>query len=422
MVSAAAVPGVSVRESARETALTNFEIAARKLGLDEYMRAILLTPMRQTAVEIPLQMDDETIRVFKGARVQHNGVRGPAMGGLRFSPSADLELMSALAEITTWKNAVLAIPFGGAHGGVLCDPMELSQTERERLTRQFISRVHVMLGPYRDVIMPDRNTDAQIMEWAFDEYCSIHGFTAGCVTGKPADLGGYPASEQAVGRGIAVIFRQIASGLGFSLRGLRIAIHGFNRTGAQAAAVLDAMGGRIIAVSDVHSAIRSRFGLDLKEFEQHVQEHGSVTGFPGTDALCPSELLECGCDVLVLASDDTTLTACNASRVRAKCVVEGVDLAITPAADCILEGRGVTIIPDLLANTGGVTASYLEWAQNLQRVFWEEDYSNRQLEIFLDRACQAVVQRAKRNRLSLRIAAYSLGIERVARCERLRAA
>jgi glutamate dehydrogenase (NAD(P)+) len=422
MASAAAVPSIRVRESARETVLTNFEIAARRLGLDDYMRTVLLTPMREIAVEIPLQMDDGRIHVLKGARVQHNGVRGPVMGGLRFSPSASVELMGAFAEITTWKNAVVAIPFGGAHGGVLCDPTELSPTERERLTRQFISRIHVMLGPYRDVTMPDRNTNAQVMEWAFDEYCSIHGFTAGCVTGKPADLGGSPASEQAPGRGIAVVFRQIASFLGLSMRGLRIAIHGFDRIGVHAAAMLDAMGGRIIAISDVHAAIRSRFGLDLKELEQHVQEHGTVSGFPGTDPLSPSELLECDCDVLVLSTDETTLTACNASRVRAKCVVEGADLAITPAADCILEGRGVTIIPDLLANAGGVTASYFEWAQNLQRDFWDEESSNRQLEIFLDRACQTVAQRARRNHVSLRMAAYSLGIERVARCERLRAA
>jgi glutamate dehydrogenase (NAD(P)+) len=411
----AASPAVSPRiESASQTAKENFQIAAKKLRLEPEMQTLLRTPMREMTVEIPVRMDDGSMRVFGCARVQHNGVRGPVMGGMRYHPAADIELTRALAEITTWKNAVVAIPFGGASGGVRCEPTQLSDAELERLTRQFTSRIHMMLGAYCDVSMPEVNSSSREMNWISEEYCRVHGYAPAAVTGKPLDRAGSPGREQASARGLAIILREAARTAQLPLEGLRVAIQGYGSADAQLRTEIEALDCTVIMMPDAQNGV-----LSHNELKKHSAKRRSSNGVRSGKPVENSEIL--ACDVLVLAGLDTALTASNAEQVRAKLVLEAADLAITPEADAILEKRGITVIPDLLANAGGVTASYFEWAQNLQQIVWTEEHVSRQLEVFLTRAYQNVIKRAKKDEVSLRTAAYSLGIERVARSERLRA-
>ena len=419
----AATPKVAPQvESASQTAKENFLIAAKKLGLEPEMQTVLRTPMREMVVEVPLRMDDGHMQIFSCVRVQHNGVRGPVMGGMRFHPTANIELARALAEVTTWKNAVVAIPFGGASSVVQCDPAQLSDSERQQLTRQFTSRIHVMLGAYCDVTMPDLNSSSREMNWILEEYCRAHGYAPAAVTGKPLDRGGSPGWEEASARSIAIMLRETAQSAQLSLDGVRVAIHGFASTDLHLLAELEALGAKLVAISDSETGIFSQKGIRARDINRHLA-NGSLPGaFRSAKAITNSEILECDCDVLVLCGVDTVLTAGNAARVKARLVIEGADLGITPAADRILEDRGITVIPDLLANAGSVTASYFEWAQNLQQVVWTEEHANRQLDVFLTRAYQNVINRAKEDEVSLRTAAYSVGIERVARSEKLRAA
>src|SRR5437762_2698575 len=408
----AASRAVSPRiESASQTAKDNFQIAAKKLCLEPEMQTLLRTPMREMTVEVPVRMEDGSMRVFSCARVQHNGVRGPGMGGMRYHPAADIELTRAMAEITTWKNAVVAIPFGGASGGIRCEPTRLSDAELERLTRQFTSRIHVILGAYCDVSMPDVSSSAREMNWIAEEYCRIHGYAPAAVTGKPLDRAGSPGREQASSHGVAIMLREAARAAELSLDGFRVAIQGYGNVVTQLAAEIEALGCKLIAISD------SQSGISHNEIKNQSAKRRSSNGTRSGNAIDNLEILACECDVLVLCGLETTLTSSNAARVRAKLVLEASDLAITPEADHILEARGISVIPDLLANAGGVTASYFEWAQNLQQIVWTEEHVNRQLEVFLTRAYQNVVKRAKKDDVSLRTAAYSLGIERVARSE-----
>lgn len=422
MATAAASPKVApLVECASQTAKENFEIAAEKLGLALEMQTVLRTPMREMVVEVPLRMDDGRVEVFSCVRVQHNGVRGPLMGGMRIHPAADIEVARALAELTTWKNAVVAIPFGGASGGIQCDPSQLSDSERERLTRQFTSRIHVMLGAYCDVTMPEVNSTEREMNWIFEEYCRARGYAPAAVTGKPIENGGSPGRPRASAHSVAIMLREFAQSNELSLRDLRVAVYGFE-VDVHLLADLQALGAKVIAVADSHSGVLSSKGIKTSDVKKHIANQGSLSGLKAGKAVSDLDVLQCDCDVLVLCGVDTVLKARNAARVNAKLVIEGADLAITPAADRILEDGGITVIPDLLANAGGVTASYFEWAQNLQQVVWTEEHADRQLEVFLTRAYQNVVNRAKRDGVSLRSAAYSLGIERVARSEKLRAA
>jgi len=418
----AATPAVTPRvECASQTADENFYSAATKLGVEPEMQTLLRTPMREMIVEVPLRMDDGRMQVFSCARVQHNGVRGPVMGGMRFHPNADIDLTRALAGITTWKNAVVAIPFGGASGGIRCDPAQLSDSEMERLTRQFTSRIHVMLGAYCDVSMPDINSSSREMNWIFEEYCRVHGYAPASVTGKPLDKGGSPGREKSSSRGVAIMLREAARTAQLTPEGLRVVIQGNGGASAQLASELKALGARLIAISETQTGIASRKEVQPADLKRNLVKRRSSNGSRSAKPAAESEVLECDCDVLVLCGLDTALTASNAPGVRAKLVIEAADLAITPEADRILEDRGITVIPDLLANAGGVTASYFEWAQNLQQIVWTEEHVNRQLEVFLTRAYQNVSKRAKKDGVSLRTAAYALGIERVARSERLRA-
>jgi glutamate dehydrogenase (NAD(P)+) len=407
-------------ESALQVTQVNFQKAAKHLKLDPDMQTLLSTPFRELRVEVPIRMDDGTLKVFVGYRVQHNGARGPAKGGIRFHPDVDVDEVRALAAAMTWKTAVVNIPFGGAKGGITVDPGKLSVQELERLTRRYISRIHLLLGPYRDVPAPDVNTNAQTMAWIFDQYSSANGYTPACVTGKPVEMGGSLGREQATGRGVSFMVRDAAKDLGMKMNGLRVAVQGFGNVGMNAALLIEKLGAKIVGVSDAKGGIYNAKGIDIRQLQAHTKAKGSVVGFAGCGAITNEELLACDCDVLVPAAMECVIHTGNAGKIKAKLIVEGANLPTTPAADAILEVRRITVVPDILANAGGVTCSYFEWAQNLQQVFWDEDHVNAELEKTMTRAYRSVADRAQADKLSLRTAAYCVAIERVARSEKLR--
>ncbi len=408
------------QETALDTATVNFRRAAAHLNLTADMQTLLSTPLREMRVEIPLRRDNGELQVFTGYRIQHNGVRGPVCGGFRLHPKSDLDEMRALAAATTWKAAVLNLPFGGAQGCIICDPATLSRTELERLTRKYVSRVHMMLGPYRDVPAPDVNTDSEVMGWVFDQFSSAHGYTPACTSGKPQAMGGSLASERATGTGLAIVLREACKDLGMKLEGLRVAIQGFGFVGHATADALQKLGCKVVAIPDSKGGVRNYQGLNVEALSKHVEESGTVAGFAGSEKITNDTLLESDCDVLIPAATDSMLTGSNAARTRAKIILEGANLPTTPSADAVFERLGVTVVPDILANAGGMASSYFEWTQNLQQIFWDEEHVNRELEKVLCHAYETVSARARQDKSSLRTAAYCVGIERVARAESLR--
>jgi glutamate dehydrogenase (NAD(P)+) len=404
----------------REIVDRNFELAADRLGLETEIRTLLKVPFREVRVEVPTRMDDGSLKVFIGYRIQHSGVRGPAKGGLRYHPAVELDEMRALAEAMTWKTALVNIPFGGAKGGIACDPLTMSPAEVERVTRKFIARIHLLLGPYRDVPAPDVNTNAQVMSWIFDEYSSRHGYSPACVTGKPVELGGSLGREQATGRGVMMVLGELLKDLGKTFSGLRVAIQGFGNVGSNAALLLAEQGCKVIAASDVKGGVFQKDGLPIPDLVGYVRKNKFVVGFPGAEAISNHALLELDCDVLIPAALECVLTGENAPRVKAKMIVEAANLPTTPAADEILGKKGVLIVPDILANSGGVTVSYFEWVQNLQQMFWEEERVNNELYKVMTRAYRQVADLAQSAKMPLKIAAYQLALERTARAEYLR--
>jgi glutamate dehydrogenase (NAD(P)+) len=402
----------------------NFAAAADRLGLSEEQRVLLRTPFRELKVSVPVQMDDGSLRVFSGYRVQHSGARGPAKGGIRYHPDVDMGEMHALAEIMTWKTALVDVPFGGAKGGIACDPTKLSKAELERLTRRYVSRIHRFIGPFRDIPAPDVGTNEQVMAWILDEYSSRHGYSPACVTSKPVELGGIRGRAAATGTGIGMILAEHMKSLGRSLRGARVVIQGFGNVGSNAAAYIEQHGGEIIAVADVHGGILSAGARPLRvnELIEHVRVTGSVVDFPDTMPIDNDELLALPCDVLIPAALENALTERNADAVRASVVVEGANLPTTAAADQILRCRNIDVIPDLLANAGGVVVSYFEWMQNLQQAQWPRQKVNRRLRAYLVRAYRAVRKVAEARGMSLREAAWLIAVDRVARAESLRGA
>jgi glutamate dehydrogenase (NAD(P)+) len=407
-------------EDPREIVEYNMRRAATRLGLDEELQTLLNMPFREVRVELPVRMDDGSLRVFVGYRVQHSGVRGPAKGGIRYHPAADLNEVRALAAAMTWKTALVNIPFGGAKGGVNVDPKELSEAELQRLTRGYIRRVHLFLGPYRDIPAPDMNTNAQVMAWVFDEYSAHHGYTPACVTGKPVELGGSLGRETATGKGLFYTTRALMEDARVPLQGARVAVQGFGNVGANAARFFAEAGAKIVAVSDVYGGVFSPSGLDLRALLDHVRTKRSVKDFPGGQSISNEDLLTLECEVLVPAALECVITRENAKRVRAKVVAEGANLPTTPAADEILRDRGIHVLPDILGNAGGVTVSYFEWTQNLTQIFWDEDRVDAEMKKTLLRAYQETADKAALSKISLRDAAYTIAVERVARAERLR--
>ena len=412
------------RSEVELTADHNFTVAAQRLGLSSDQQLLLRTPFRELKVAVPIQMDDGSLRVFAGYRVQHSGARGPAKGGIRFHTDVDIGEMHALAEIMTWKTALVDVPFGGAKGGIACDPSKLSHSELERLTRRYISRIDRFIGPFRDIPAPDVNTNEQVMAWILDEFSSRHGYSPACVTSKPVELGGIRGRSTATGTGIGMVLAEHLKSRGRSLSGARVAIQGFGNVGSNAAAFIEQHGGEVIAVSDVNGGILGSGSRPLRVHDliEHVRLTGSVVGFPGTLPIDHDELLTVPCDVLIPAALENAITENNAGGVRASYIIEGANLPTTAAADRILRSRGIDVIPDLLANAGGVVASYFEWTQNLQQAQWPRQKVNRKLRTYLVRAYHAVRKIADTRDMSFREAAWLIAIERVVRAESLRGA
>ena len=397
-----------------------FNRAADRLGLDDGVRELLSRPWRELKVAVPVRMDDGRIKVFEGYRIQHNGVRGPYKGGVRYHPSADQEEVKALSSLMTWKNALVDVPFGGAKGGVKCDPTALSEGELNRLTRRYTQSIEHFLGVNRDIPAPDLGTNAQVMAWMMDAYSQIHGLTPAIVTGKPVELGGSVGRDSATGRGVTYVIRAIGRDLGIALPGASVVVQGFGQVGSWSARLLWEEGCRVIAVSDVHGGVYRANGLDIGELGRHVEETGGVAGFGAAEPVSNADLLELECDFLIPAAIDRVITEANAPRVRAKVVVEAANHPLTPDADDILSRRGVPILPDILTNAGGVIVSYFEWVQNLYQHHWVKERVDEELLGTMTAAYENVSRMANSESITLREAAFTIGVERVARVAEIR--
>ena len=397
-----------------------FNRAADRLGLDAGVRELLSRPWRELKVAVPVRMDDGRIEVFEGYRIQHNGVRGPYKGGVRYHPSADQEEVKALASLMTWKNALVDVPFGGAKGGVKCDPTALSEGELNRLTRRYTVNIEHFLGVNRDIPAPDLGTNAQVMAWMMDAYSQLHGLTPAIVTGKPVELGGSVGRDSATGRGATYVVRAIGRDLGIDLLGARVVVQGFGQVGSWTARLLWEEGYNVVAVSDVHGGVHRAGGLDIGALGRHVEETGGMAGFGGAEPVSNADLLELECDFLIPAAIDRVITEDNAPRVRAKVVVEAANHPLTPEADAILSERGVPILPDILTNAGGVIVSYFEWVQNLYQHHWVKERVDQELLGTMTAAYENVSGLAKSEGITLREAAFTIGVERVARVAKIR--
>jgi len=392
-----------------------FDAAAELLGLHQGLRAVLREVRREFTVRFPVKMDDGSLRMFEGYRVQHNLTRGPAKGGLRFHPQVSLDEVKALAMWMTWKCAIANLPFGGAKGGVIVDPAELSHRELERLTRRFASEIAVLIGPESDIPAPDVNTNAEIMAWIMDTVSMESGYSVpAVVTGKPLDIGGSEGRPSATGRGVTIVALEACRRLGHDPAATTVAVQGFGNVGSTAALLMREAGFRVCAVSDVDGGIYSPGGLDVRAVLDHRAQTGHVSGFPGTRAVSNEELLELPVDMLVPAALENQITARNAGRIQASIVVEGANGPTTPDADHILEQRGIVVVPDILANAGGVTVSYFEWVQDIQSFFWEEGEINQKLERVMTKAFAQTCAQADLHKVSLRLGAYLVAVKRVA--------
>jgi len=390
-----------------------FDVAADRMGLREDIRAVVRSSYREVQVQVPVMLGDGKIHVFSGFRVQHNGARGPYKGGIRYHPEVDLDEVRALATLMTWKTAVAGIPFGGAKGGVNCDPAALDEAELQQVTRSFIDKIEKVLGPQRDIPAPDVGTNAQTMAWMMDEYGKLHGHTPAIVTGKPISLEGSYGREAATGRGIVHMFREAAPGLGLRPDECRVVLQGFGNVGSWTARIIAQLGCTVIGVSDASGALYAEDGIDPEALAAHVREGGKVSEFEAGEAISPDELLALECEVFIPAALGGMINAGNADAINARMVVEGANSPTTPKADDILADKGVHVVPDVMANAGGVVVSYFEWVQNLQHFRWDEREVNEKLASIVRRAYREVAARAGEDEVPLRVAAYQMGIERV---------
>ncbi len=397
-----------------------FDRAAERLGFGDGQREMLRRPWRELQVSIPVRMDDGTIQVFAGYRIQHNAARGPYKGGIRYHPDANQDEIRALSSLMTWKTALVEIPFGGAKGGIQCDPRRLSEGELNRLTRRFTVNIEHLLGVNRDIPAPDLGTSSQTMAWMMDAFSQIHGHTPGIVTGKPVELGGSVGRDSATGRGAVYVTREAANDLGMDPAGARVAIQGFGQVGSWTARIAGDLGCLVTAVSDVQGGIHNDRGIDITELVRYQAESGTVVGFPGTERITNEELIELDCEILVPAAIDRTIHGENASRVKAMVVVEAANHPVTPEADDILNDRGIKVIPDVLVNAGGVVVSYFEWTQNLYQHQWDMGRVNAELNKIMTRAYQSVRDRVARDNVTHREAAFLIAVERVAHVAEIR--
>ncbi|XP_042067965.1 glutamate dehydrogenase A-like [Salvia splendens] len=398
----------------------NFRQAARILGLDSKLEKSLLIPFREIKVECTIPKDDGTLVSYIGFRVQHDNSRGPMKGGIRYHPEVDPDEVNALAQLMTWKTAVADIPYGGAKGGIGCTPKELSISELERLTRVFTQKIHDLIGVNTDVPAPDMGTNAQTMAWILDEYSKFHGYSPAVVTGKPTDLGGSLGREAATGRGVVYATEALLAEHGKSIKGLTFAIQGFGNVGSWAARLFHEKGGKVVAVSDITGAVRNSNGIDIQALLQHKETTGKLADFDGADAMDSNDLLAHECDVLVPCALGGVLNRENAGDVRAKFIIEAANHPTDPDADEILSKKGVVILPDIYANAGGVTVSYFEWVQNIQGFMWDEDKVNNELKRYMTKAFHNIKGMCQLQDCNLRMGAFTLGVNRVARATLLR--
>jgi glutamate dehydrogenase (NAD(P)+) len=403
------------------TATSQLDRVAARLGLDANVHERLRYPRRALVVTVPTRMDDGRTEVFIGYRVHHNTALGPTKGGVRYHVDVNLGEVSALAMLMSWKCAIMGLPYGGAKGGIRCDPSAMSPRELEHMTRRYTAEIMLFIGPDLDIPAPDLGTDEQTMAWMMDTYSMTQGRTVpGVVTGKPLLVGGSAGRREATGRGIVYVLQQAAKRLGVEMRGGRVIVQGFGNVGSVAARLLWREGCLVVGVSDVRGGVYHPGGLDIRQLEAHVAEAGSITGFPGVDRVTNPELLELPCDVLVPAAIGSQIRRDNADRVKATIVAEGANGPTTPEADLVLRDRGVTVIPDILANAGGVVVSYFEWVQGLQYYFWRESEITTRLQEIMTRAFNRVWGIAAKEGTDLRTAALMEGIRRVAEAFKLR--
>jgi glutamate dehydrogenase (NAD(P)+) len=396
-------------------ALRQLDLAAERLGLEADIVERLRLPKRCMVVSIPVKMDNGETQVFLGNRVQHNVVLGPGKGGLRYHPSVTLGEVSALAMWMTWKCALVNLPFGGAKGGIRCDPTLMSPAERERLTRRYTQEILLVIGPRVDILAPDVNTDEETMAWIMDTYSMQVGYSVpGVVTGKPIVIGGSLGRREATGRGIVYCVQEASQLLKIPLHGARVVVQGFGNVGAVAAALLDELGARVIAVSDVRGGVYHDRGLDIAKLLRHQRERKTVVGFPEAEAVTNADLLTLSSDILIPAALERQITRDNANKIQCRILAEGANGPTTPEADAILRARDIFVIPDILCNAGGVTVSYFEWVQDLQNYFWTETQINRRLKQVLIKAFREVYALAQRTHVDMRLAALMLGVGRIA--------
>jgi glutamate dehydrogenase (NAD(P)+) len=392
-----------------------FDLAAVHLNLSPDLRKVLRQPKRELTVHFPVKMDDGTVEVFTGYRVQHNLSRGPAKGGIRYHQDVSLDEVKALAMWMTWKCAVVGIPFGGGKGGVRADPKKLSLREVEGLTRRFATEISILIGPEKDIPAPDVNTNSQTMAWIMDTYSMHVGYTApAVVTGKPVALGGSEGRTEATGRGVVYSIVEAARHLDIDLGKCRVAVQGFGNVGGVSARLIAAEGATVVGLSDWMGAIYRPQGLDVDAVLAWVQEHRTVMGFPGAREITNAELLELDCDILIPAALETQITAANAGKIRARMIAEAANGPTTPEADEILYKNGQFVIPDILCNAGGVTVSYFEWVQDLERDFWNIEHVNEKLHTIMTKAFASTLEMSLRQEVNMRTAAYMLAVQRVA--------
>jgi glutamate dehydrogenase (NAD(P)+) len=393
-----------------------FDRAADQMDLSDNMRRLLLIPKREVQVQIAVEMDDGELATFIGYRVQHNSSRGPMKGGLRFHPQVDLDEVRSLAALMTWKTAVVNLPYGGAKGGIAIDPLALSRREVERITRRFIDEIHDVIGPDRDIPAPDMGSGAEEMAWIMNQYCKYHGFSPAVVTGKPVEMFGLPGREEATGRGVGIFVIKLLSRLKRKPQETRVAIQGFGNVGSHTAKFLSEAECKVVAVGDVTGGYYRPEGLDLPTMFRYAREHrGQLDGFEGAERITNAALLELDVDLLIPAALGGVITEENASRIKAAVIIEAANAPIEPQADAILDERGAIVLPDILANAGGVTASYFEWVQNQQHYQWGLNRVRQELDHVLSEAFERVWEISLERKVTLRTAAYILGIGRVGR-------
>jgi len=390
------------------------------LGYEQSFRRLLKDAWREIKVQVPLRKDNGELEIFEGYRVQHNAARGPYKGGIRYHPETDLEDVRALASLMSWKTALVDIPFGGAKGGVTCEPKDLSPRELQVLTRSYINNIGAAIGPYNDIPAPDVGTNAQVMAWIMDEYSIRYGHSPAVVTGKPVALGGVKEREEATGRGVSLIAEMVCEDLKLSLSKASCAVQGFGNVGSHAARLLWERGAKITAVSNKDGGLLNPKGIDIGDLLQHISQKGDFTGYSRAEKITNKELLETKCDILVPAALGGVFDAATAARVKTRVILEAANGPTFPDADAVFEENGILVVPDVLANSGGVIVSYFEWVQNIQQYSWEKYHCNVELKKILSKAYQEVKKTSVRHKLSYRTSSFVIGVSRVAEAERLR--